>query len=273
MIDFTSPSRTLPITLRRQAPPGPGRQDTPENWHEVNEPSALPLDTTAMVIIDLWDRHWCVSATQGVASLVPGLNRFLEAARRLDVPVIFAPSDVVEFYQEYPQRQAVLAIPPAPQPEPKPFDPPLPPWGITGGCECGPERPCATRMVWTRQHPDLYIAPQDLIVNCNDNRELWAVCQSRRLTHLIYAGVHANMCVSYTRSSSIRPMIRLGLECLLVRDLTAAITGNGYDPDRGVLDPELTPAEGTRRVVRHLERYFCPTIHSRDFLAAAGISE
>jgi nicotinamidase-related amidase len=266
-----TPERNIQVTSRRQAPPGPGLQDTPDNWQAVSEPAVLDLDATAVVLIDVWDRHWCVSATRGVAALVPGLNRFLEAARKLGLPVIFAPSDVVDFYREYPQRRAALAVPPAAQPELRPFDPPLPPWGTTGGCECGPERPCTMRMVWTRQHPDLFIAPQDLIVNCNDNRELWAVCQARRLTHLVYAGVHANMCVSYTRSSSIRQMIRLGLECILARDLTAAVTGNGYDPDRELPDPALTPAEGTRRVVQHLERYFCPTVHSRDFLAAAGM--
>ncbi len=264
----TPHARPLEVTLRRQVPSSQGEADRPENWQAETETVALDLNHTAVAVIDVWDRHWCQSATRGVVALVPGLNRFLAAARRLHVPVIFAPSDVVDFYQEYPQRQAALAACPVPLPEPRPFDPPLPPWGVTGGCECGPDRPCSYTMAWSRQHPDLEIYPQDLIVNCNDSRELYAVCRHRGLAHLVYAGVHANMCVSYTRSSSIRQMIRLGLDCLLARDLTAAITGNGYDPDHDALDPHFTPALGTQRVIRHLERYFCPTLESKDFLAA-----
>jgi nicotinamidase-related amidase len=266
------PSRRLGVELRRQAPPGPGIEDQAANWQEIFEPVILDPSRTAVVVIDVWDRHWCQSATRGVAALIPGLNRFLGSARRLGVQVIFAPSDVVDFYRDYPQRKAALAVPPARMPKPLPFDPPLPPWGVTGGCECGPERPCSFFVAWSRQHPGLEIAPQDLIVNCNDSRELFAVCQQSGLTHLVYAGVHANMCVSYTRSSSIRQMIRLGFNCLLARNLTAAITGNGYDPDRDALDPAFTPAFATQKVIRHLERYFCPTLDSQDFLSAAGPS-
>jgi nicotinamidase-related amidase len=262
MNDSLPSPRPIAVILRRQVPSVAG---TPEIWQPQTETTSLDMNKTAVVVIDVWDRHWCVSATRGVAALVPGLNRFLRAARLLQVPVIFAPSDVVDFYQDYPQRQAVLAVSPVPLPEPRPFDPPLPPWGVTGGCECGPDRPCSYTMAWTRQHPDLEIYPQDLIVNCNDSRELVAVCRQRGLTHLVYCGVHANMCVSYTRSSSIRQGIRLGFDCLLVRDLTAAITGNGFDPDRNLPDPTLTPAIGTQRVLRHLERYFCPTIESQSF--------
>ena len=59
----------------------------------------------------MWDRHWCTTYTERVGNLVPRMNRTLAAARKLGIPVVHAPSDVVEFYQDYPQRKAMQAVP------------------------------------------------------------------------------------------------------------------------------------------------------------------
>jgi hypothetical protein len=64
-------------------------------------------------------------------------------------------------------------------------------------------------------------------------------------------GVHTNMCV-LGRSFGIRQMTRLGFNTLLVRDLTDTM----YNPRRR---PMVTHEQGTELVVRHVERYWCPT--------------
>ena len=57
---------------------------------------------TAVVVIDMWDRHWCKTYTARVANMVPRMNLTLAAARKLGLPVVWTPSDVVAFYRDYP---------------------------------------------------------------------------------------------------------------------------------------------------------------------------
>ena len=229
------------------------------------EETTAALDTakTAVVVVDMWDRHWCVRYTERVGELVPPMNECLDAVRGLGIQVVFAPSDVVDFYEDFPQRRATLALPSHALPEPRSFDPPPPP--VRGGCECGPDRPCKSHKAWTRQHPGLRIEDRDLIVDCNNTQDLWNICCGRGVDTLLYMGVATNMCV-IGRACGILPMTRLGLRCILVRDLARAISGNGFNPDRDAKDPSFTPELGDELVLRHLEQHVCPSIDSAQLM-------
>ena len=235
----------------------------------VREKVAVDPAKAAVIIIDMWDRHWCKTYTARVANLVPRMNQTLEAARKLGIQVVHAPSDVLGPYQDTPQRKAMLAIPAQPEPKTVPFNPPGPPGG-RDCCECGPERPCKARAVWTRQHPDLKIADGDLIADCNNGRELLNLCQSRGITTLVYMGVASNLCV-IGRSSGIFNMKRRALQAIFVSDLVEAITANGCDPATKQPDPDFTPARGSYIVQRYLEQQVAPSIESRQLIAAAGL--
>ncbi|MFC3199647.1 isochorismatase family protein [Parapedobacter deserti] len=222
---------------------------------------------TAIIVVDMWDKHWCKSFTEESKELIPHLNATLQAARELGIQIIFAPSETVDFYAEFPQREAMRAKHAAPVPV-NVFDPKPLPWGRTGGCECGPERPCQEYAAWSRQHEDLVINEHDLI---SDNvEEIHALCRERGIKTLLYVGEASNMCVTWTRSFSVLPMTRYGYECIVVRDLVAAISGNGYDPDRKALDPKLTPEYGSKRTIEHIEQHICPTISGNQLLLASG---
>jgi len=236
----------------------------------LREPLVLQPNKTAVVVIDMWDKHWCETYTARVANLVPRMNRALEAARKLGMCVVFAPSDVVDFYRDFPQRKAMLAVPRHPEPKRVGFHAPPPP-GPTDCCECGPDQPCKDkRKVWTRQHPDLKIAPQDWIADCNNGQELLNLCAERGIDTLLYMGVASNMCVQF-RGMGVRNMKDHGLRAVVVADLVEAITSNGLDA-AGNKDLNFTPAGGTARIQRHLEQFVCPTIESRSLLDAAGMS-
>ena len=71
-------------------------------------------------------------------------------------------------------------------------------------------------------------------------------------------GVHTNMCV-LGRSFAIRQMTRWGVNCILVRDLTDTM----YNPR---MKPYVPHEKGTELVISHIERYWCPSILSRDLL-------
>src|SRR5438105_9245663 len=62
-------------------------------------------------VIDVWDYHWCVTCTQRVASMVPRMNQAFEGARQLGMQIIFAPTNGIGPYEDWPQRKAVKAMP------------------------------------------------------------------------------------------------------------------------------------------------------------------
>jgi len=223
---------------------------------------------TAVVVIDMWDRHWCETYTARVGNMVPRMNETLAAARRLGIQIVFAPSETLDFYRDHPARKAMQAIPQQPLPERIEFNPPGPPGG-RDCCECGPDRPCRSGLVWTRQHPDLKIAKRDLIVDCNNHRELLNLCGHRGIDTQLYMGVASNMCVIH-RSCGVGNMTRHGQSCFVVADLVEAITANGCDPATKQKDLNFTPARGTARVQRYLEQQVAGTIESRQLIAASG---
>jgi hypothetical protein len=69
-----------------------------------------------VIAVDVWNFHWCKTATMRVDAIVPRLNKALEAARELGMTVMLCPSDVVENYAGFPQREAVFALPQFPVP-------------------------------------------------------------------------------------------------------------------------------------------------------------
>jgi len=244
-------------------------------FDEQNAPVIQKRDftpgATAIVIVDMWDAHWCRTHTQRVGELAAKMNPVLDAARQLGVQVVFSPSDVVGYYKDDPRRQAVLKIARYEKPALEAFDPPLPPWAKTGGCECGPDRPCKGRNdAWARQNAALVIKDGDLIVNGNDNQELYNVCREKGITTLLYMGTAANMCISFTRSVAMRQMRQLGFDCVLVRDMALAISGQGYDPDKKQKLAWFCPLYADELVFQHLDRYFGASALSVDILTAAG---
>ena len=107
---------------------------------------------TAVVVIDMWDRHWCQTYTARVGNPIPRMNQTLDAARKLGLQIVVAPSDVVRVYEDTPQRKAMKTIPQHPESAKIGFNPPGPP-GPTDFCECGPNRPCRSQRARTRRRP------------------------------------------------------------------------------------------------------------------------
>ncbi len=77
---------------------------------------------------------------------------------------------------------------------------------------------------------------------------------------MLYVGVHTNMCV-LNRSFGIRQMVKWGLNCALIRDLTDTM----YNP---ASPPKLSHDEGTKLVVKHIEQYWCPSLTAAELVAS-----
>src|SRR5689334_22678053 len=49
-----------------------------------------------VIAVDVWNYHWCKTATMRVDAIVPRINKALEIARSLGMTVMLCPSDVVD---------------------------------------------------------------------------------------------------------------------------------------------------------------------------------
>ncbi len=210
-----------------------------------------------VIAVDVWNYHWCKTATMRVDALVPRIDRALDAARKLGMTVMLCPSDVVDNYVGYPQREAIFALPTVAVPSL--VDVKCPPVPDAGGCACGPER-CAVNYGWDGMHPGLRIGPDDLMPDTQ--AEVYAICQKYHLTHLIYKGFHTQVCL-LGKPMGLKAMKSAGLKCVLARDMTDAHPG--YDPAR-----RFTPDLNTEQVIEHFEKHLAPTVHFQEEMARLG---
>jgi len=240
------------VNLRSRVEPYKGSGE----WQEVQIKQTLEPKKTAIILCDVWDKHWCRGATQRVAELAPKIDALVEVARAHGVLIIHAPSDTMKFYQDTPQRKAIVALPTVEPPKALPLaDPPLPIDDSDGGCDTPGDK---TEYIWTRQHEAIRIADGDLI--SDKGTEVFNALRARGIKHLLVMGVHTNMCI-LNRTFAIKQMTRWGVRCILVRDLTDAM----YNPQKA---PFVSHAAGTELVIQHIEKYWCPTVLSADLIRA-----
>jgi nicotinamidase-related amidase len=225
-------------------------------WREVRADYRFDPAKSALIVCDMWDKHWCGGANVRVAALVKKLEPVLEIARHEGMIIVHAPSETMSFYANTPQRQRVLSFPSfAPPREMKLSSPPLPIDDSDGGCDTAGEK---EHRAWTCEHPGLKIAPEDYI--SDNGQEIYRLLRSRGIGTVFYTGVHANMCI-LNRTFAIKQMTKWGVRCILLRDLTDAM----YDPQDA---PHVSHQQGTELVVEYIEKYWSPTAASDDLTGA-----
>ena len=166
-----------------------------------------------VMVVDVWNYHWCKTATMRAGAFVPRMNKALAAARALGMTVMLCPSDVVDNYVGYPQREAIFALPEFPVPHV--IDVSCPPVPDAGGCACGRER-CAGNYGWDGMHPALKIGEADLMPDTRE--EVCAICKEHGLIHLIYVGFHTQVCL-LGKSMGLKSMKSAGLACAVRIDV------------------------------------------------------
>jgi len=78
---------------------------------------------TAILICDMWDKHWCTFASERCEEIAKRMNPVIAAAREKGVQIIHAPSETMDFYLDSPQRRR-MQLAPAVEP-PVPMDCPI----------------------------------------------------------------------------------------------------------------------------------------------------
>ncbi|RIK78759.1 MAG: protein-signal peptide and transmembrane prediction [Planctomycetota bacterium] len=237
--------------------------------YEVVERAATwDAKRTALVVVDMWDDHWCRGAGRRVVELAGAVNRFAGEARRRGVLVIHCPSTCVDFYRGAPARQRALDAPFAKPPvelaaderwgtawdyPDEPREPPMPIDDSDMGCDCAEK--CTIAAPWTRQIASIDIDDgRDAITD--NGQELYNLLADRGIDNVMICGVHLNMCV-LGRPFGIRQLVKMQKNVVLVRDLTDTM----YNHE---MAPRVSHFAGTELVVEHVEKHWCPTIESGD---------
>jgi nicotinamidase-related amidase len=225
-------------------------------WQEAYFQGRFEAQKTAIIICDMWNKHWCDGATRRVKVLAARMEPVLERARAAGIQIIHAPSDTMPFYKSYPQRLVMVNEALVKPPRSLGLtDPPLPIDDSDGGCDTPGDH---EHQVWTRENPLIHIAKQDVISDNGD--QIYSFLRHHGIPTVFFMGVHVNMCI-LNRSFGVKQMTNWGIQCVLLRDLTDSM----YNPkDR----PYVSHALGTELVIEHIERYWCPTALSQNLVRA-----
>ena len=207
--------------------------------------------------------------------MAPQLNKTVQEARKKGIFIIHAPSSVVDFYKDTPQRKLAKESPFSKSPV-KLADSPR--WGTAWcwtdpeyeavlpiddsdmGCSCTGKK-CDIREAWSRQIDLIDIEKGDAITD--NGQETFNLLAERNIDNVILCGVHLNMCV-LGRPFAIRQMVKLGKNVALMRDMTDTM----YNPER---PPGVDHFTGTDLVITHVEKYWCPSFTSNEISGGEAV--
>jgi nicotinamidase-related amidase len=260
-VSAADPPGQLVLSLRKQVetPGGCGK------FRCVEEKVAWEANKTAVIVCDMWAKHWCTGAVKRGAEMAPRMNELLIALRSRGVLVVHAPSGAMDLYKDHPARTRAQSAPKAAnlpagigdwcnqiEAEKKgkyPVD------QADGGCDDQPRCSESTKMD-LHQAAILEIRDEDAI--SDSGAEVWNLFHERGIANVMLLGVHTNMCV-LGRPFGLRNMARFGKNVALVRDLTDTMYNSRAWPN-------VSHFRGTELIVEHIEKYVCPTLTSDQIL-------
>lgn len=222
-------------------------------WHWSSERTSVPAGRTAVLVCDMWDRHWSRGASERVDALVPPMDRWLRRMRAAGSRIVFCPSDVTGAYEGTGARRRCREAPRwEPSPAPRPVYPPHPIGVSDGGSDTDGEDAPDTA-VWRAQHRGLFIDDErDGLSDVAE--EVFGYLAAGDVGLVLMAGVHLNMCV-LNRPFGLKELVRNGFRAALVQDLTDAM----YDPAD---PPYVSHEQGVRLMRGYVARFLCPVVTS-----------
>ena len=218
----------------------------------------LPVEQTALVLVDMWDNHfiesWLERAVQITKeAVVPALA----AARAVGLTVIHAPSPPVAEQFEQLKRHAPPVAHAPPAWPPAEFRRRQGEYAVFRGPRAQP--PGIPPLERLGMSPHIEVEQGEFVVATGE--QLHALLAERGILHLVYAGFATNWCI-LNRDYGMRAMAGRGYTMILLREATA-----------GVEFPD-TVREGlaTEMAVREVEQQLGFSAANADFLAACAES-
>ena len=239
-----------------------------ENFTRRELEFPLPAEETALVLIDLWNKHhiesWVDRAGRMARDvIVPLINK----AREVGITIVFAPSpgvlqEVPDKYSVYQGKGTTAAAQTAP---PEATWPPKEFVHRQGEYELfrGPRNqfpPISTH--WPDapvfdMAPCIHVRENDVVVATGE--QLHDLCEERGILHLLFAGFATNWCI-LGRDYGVVQMRARGYNTIIMRDAT-----------EGVEFPDtLADRWATELAIREVEQRHGFSASNEDFYAACG---
>lgn len=262
----------MKLQLRSELPKALG------GFHRAVREEVWAPDETALIVCDVWDAHHCLNAVRRLDEFAPRMNDVLKEVRKRGVTIIHSPSDCMAAYEDHPARMRAIKAPisknmpkdvehwcsriPSEEQAVYPID------QSDGGEDDDPVEHAewAAKLKAMGRNPGMPWKTQSKLIEIDTDRdfisdrgdEVWNVLEARGIKNVILVGVHLNMCV-LGRPFGLRQMVRNGKKIALMHDMTDCM----YNPKRW---PQVDHFAGNDLVIRHVERFVCPTITSDQLL-------
>jgi nicotinamidase-related amidase len=229
------------------------------SWQVSEIPETVPANQVAFIVTDLWEEKGCRAHVERISEMVPVVNRVITIARSRGAHIIWAPSDITDYYSNSAARQRMINLPyAAPPKEIKVTVPSLPVGDETISCDSEGDFGKVER-----QHPGLVIDQEQDGIS-SDGQEIWNFIKDKKIKLVLILGVHTNACI-LNRPFAIKQMVKWQMPIALVRDLTDA----SYNP---FTPPYVSHEEGTSLVIEYIEKFWCPTVSIKDIAGIESVS-
>jgi len=222
--------------------------DPGKEWLEKNTGYArldweIPVSQAALVVVDVWDRHYLKEPEERAERVIQERIRpLLRACREANLQIIHAPSPPQAkqcgAWVGRAGQQKIAADAAAADPSPAPGQPWPPPQfrGKSGPYQKyrRPQEPMAADRARILKgisiHPDVMPEGSDLVVATG--QELHEVCRKRGILFLFYLGFNTNMCL-LQRDYGTMEMHDRGYEIIVLRDCTTGMESFASQDDLG----------------------------------------
>lgn len=265
-----------------------GIKEYPARWVQMEHAKTWRASETAMIIVDMWDAHWCDIEVMRSTVLGAGVNETAAFLRQSGVLIIHAPSDTADsYYGNHPSRLHVTQRYGSYANKPEPWSianhtmlpvdktDPSKPWMTdpaypltprnNQGCD-GHGHPGKN---WSKQMELIDIDADFDLISAEPgwwpdrSQEMFNILQGRGIKNILYAGVATNMCV-LGRPFGIKAARTWGMDIALIRELTDAM----YNP---VLDqPYVSHEEGTKLQIGFIEKVWAGSTSMFDLMNQEG---
>ena len=231
----------------------------------------IPARQVALVIVDMWDKHWCPRAERVFAGLPERIDAFARQVRQGGGLIVHAPAGTRKYYrQTAAYRRArrlwarlvrnrrlrvvfggltgaanadtVFVLPPKPIDDSGSGNKPAA-WSrhYTG----------SKSAVRSRQHPAIWIDMENDIISIR-GCEIFDFLARRGVTQVWFCGVALNFCVLQRPFGVCAALLQNKWRVAVVRDLTDIWCDPAKVPDDAL-------PEARRLMVRYVEDNVCPT--------------
>ena len=245
----------LKVQYFQDSPPA-GRPYREEHFIRRHVQMELPVEQTALVLVDLWDNHFIESWLERADRITrEAVVPVLERARQTGLTIVHAPSPpIAEHFDQLKQHAPPLPVAESDWP-PAPFRRRQGAYASFRGPRAQP--PGIPLIDALGMSPHIDVRDGEHVVATGD--QLHDLLRANGLIHLVYVGFATNWCI-LNRDYGMRAMAQRGYNMILLRDATM-----------GVEFPDTLAAEmATEMAIREVEQQLGFSAAKDDFLAACA---